>query len=341
MQARAAGLSAVVLVLVAGGVMAVRLRPPAPHVPSQRVSSAGRPQPQVSPQSRLDAIPTALPEITPPPVPTPKPPPFATDWLAAHPSPDLGVHGQALVLVDVDSREVLWERDAYTPRAPASLTKLVTAMVAADLAPLDREVAVTAASDMAAAQRVEPESTVMGLSAGEVLTLRDLLYGLFLRSGNDAAETIAGGIVERGQFIERMNQKAALLGMQASHFTSPVGLDDPGMRSTAYDLAVAAAAIVQGYPELLAISGTPFVEIPAGPAHKEFKLENYNKLLLPGPYTYPGATGMKTAFTDDAGPCMVATADRGGRRLVAVVLHTDNFFVDAGKLLNYGFGVPT
>jgi D-alanyl-D-alanine carboxypeptidase (penicillin-binding protein 5/6) len=221
------------------------------------------------------------------------------------------------------------------------LTKIVTAMVAADLAPLDKQVTVSAATDMKAAQSVEPASTVMGLGAGEVLTLRELMYGLFMRSGNDAAETIAAGIVPRDRFLELMNQKAASLGMTRSHFTTPVGLDDPGMYSTAHDLAVAAAAIVRRYPELLAISGTPQVAIPPTPTHKAYMLENYNKLLLPGPLNYGGATGMKTAFTDNAGPCMVASARRGQRRLVAAILHSDNFFDDADKLLTYGFGLPS
>jgi D-alanyl-D-alanine carboxypeptidase (penicillin-binding protein 5/6) len=285
----------------------------------------------------------SLPQPAHPATPTPATPAgvFATDWLATHPSPDLGIQGQGVILVDVDKHEVRWQRDASTLRAPASLTKIVTAMVAVDLVPLDHPVTVGPNTDMKAVQKVEPASTLMGLSPGEVLTVHELLYGLFLRSGNDAAETLGSGIVPRDQFVALMNQKAAELGMKNSHFTTPVGLDDPAMRTTPYDLAIAAAAVVSRYPELLAISGTPQITIPQTPTHKAFAMENYNKLLLPGPWAYPGATGMKTAFTDDAGPCMVATAARGNRRLVAVILHSDNFFGDATKLLNYGFGLPS
>jgi serine-type D-Ala-D-Ala carboxypeptidase (penicillin-binding protein 5/6) len=263
--------------------------------------------------------------------------PFAVDWLRGHQQPELDVRGQADILVDVDAREVLWQRNGEVRRAPASLTKLVTAMVAADLAPLDRQVRVTTATDMEAVQRVEPTSTVMGLTAGEVLTVRELMYGLFLRSGNDAAETLGAGIVSGTRFIQLMNDKAAALGMSASHFTTPVGLDDPEMRTTAYDLAVAGATIATRYPELLAISGAPTAQIRETSTHKSFGMTNYNKLVLTGPLSYPGATGMKTAFTDDAGPCMVATATRGGRHLVAVVLDSPNFFNDATHLLDYGF----
>lgn len=263
---------------------------------------------------------------------------FATSWLTAHPAANLEVLGRADILVDVDAHQVLWARDPHTPRAPASLAKLVTAMVAADLAPMERAVAVTAETDADAARKIEPASTIMGLTSGEELTVRELLYGLFLRSGNDAAETLGAGIVGRDRFIKLMNEKAARLHMNDSHFTTPVGLDDAKMKTTPYDLAIAAAAIATSYPELLAISGTPSVHIPQTVTHKAFDMVNYNKLVLPdNPYTYQGATGMKTAFTDDAGPCMVATAARGKRHLVAVVMNSDNFFADAMKLLDYGF----
>ena len=104
------------------------------------------------------------------------------------------------------------------------------------------------------------------------------------------------------------------------------------------DLALAAYTIATRYPDLLAISGTASITIPQSATHKEFALVNFNRMVVPGnQYTYQGATGMKTAFTDDAGPCMVATATRGGRHLVAVVMNSDNFFADAIKLLDYGF----
>jgi D-alanyl-D-alanine carboxypeptidase len=263
-----------------------------------------------------------------------------TTWLARHPQPDLAIKAQAVVLLDVGTRQVLWERDPIGRRAPASLTKLITAMVVADQASFDREVGVMGATDMAAIQQAVPDATVMGLTAGEILTVRELLYGLFLRSGNDAAETLAT-IPGRATFIDEMNQKVAELGMTGSHFSSPVGLDAPDMYTTARDLAIAAATIVASYPALLAISGTPLVDLPQTPVHKAYPMVNYNRLVISGqPWFYPGATGMKTAFTDDAGPSMVATANRDGRRMVAVILHSDNFFADAHVLLDYGYSLP-
>jgi serine-type D-Ala-D-Ala carboxypeptidase (penicillin-binding protein 5/6) len=262
---------------------------------------------------------------------------FGARWLAAHPQPALNLTGQAAILVDIDAGQVLWQRDPTGRRAPASLTKLLTAMVAADLAPLDQPVMVTSATDTAAVQQVEPTSTIMGLTAGEVFTVRELLEGLFLRSGNDAAETLAS-IGGRSRFVQRINFKAADLGMTASQFSSPVGLDAPGQYSTAYDLALAGAAIVRRYPALLALAGAPFTHLDQTESHKSFDMVNYNKLVLPSqPLYYPGATGMKTAFTDDAGLCMVASAQRGNRRLVAVILHGDRVFDDARTLLDYGF----
>ncbi|HEX2646457.1 MAG TPA: D-alanyl-D-alanine carboxypeptidase, partial [Candidatus Dormibacteraeota bacterium] len=132
---------------------------------------------------------------------------FSNYWLATHGQPGLAIHGQAAFLVDVDARQVLWQRDAETTRAPASLTKLITAMVAVDDAgSLDHLVEVTP-------QATQITPSLMGLSAGEKLSVRELLDGLFLDSGNDAAEALASGIVPRDRFIRQMNLKARSIGL--------------------------------------------------------------------------------------------------------------------------------
>jgi D-alanyl-D-alanine carboxypeptidase len=255
---------------------------------------------------------------------------FSNYWLATHGQPALAIHGQAAYLVDLDARQVLWQRDAETPRAPASLTKLMTAMVVVDDAgSLDRTVQVTKE-----ATQVVP--SVMGLTPGEKLTVRDLLYGLFLDSGNDAAEALASGIVPRDRFIRQMNQKGKSIGLAASHFVTPSGLDSPGHAMSAHDLAHTAAYLDTYYPQLAAIAATKDISIPATATHKAFRSHNMNRLL----WTYPGATGLKTGLTGEAGGCMLATATRDGRHLIAVVLnatlHTTD---DAVVLLNYGFSV--
>ena len=257
---------------------------------------------------------------------------FSNYWLATHPQPDLPIHGQAAYLVDLDTRMVMWSRDPDTMRAPASLTKLMTAMVAVDDAgSLDRVVTVTKEST-----QIVP--SVMGLSPGEKLTLRQLVAGLFLDSGNDAAEAIAQGIVPRDQFIRQMNQKAGKIGLTASHFANPSGLDAPGHVMSAHDIARVAAYLDKNYPELAAIAAAKDINIPATADHKAFYPHNLNRLIG----TYPGATGLKTGLTDNAGGCMLATATRDGRHLVAVVLNaTLHSTDDAALLLNYGFSVRT
>jgi D-alanyl-D-alanine carboxypeptidase (penicillin-binding protein 5/6) len=253
---------------------------------------------------------------------------FSNLWLAANPQPQLPIHGKAAYLVDLDSRVVLWAKDAETPRAPASLTKLITAMVAVDDAgSLDRAVVVDKE-----ATKVIP--SVMGLSPGEHLTVRELLDGLFLDSGNDAAEALAMGFVPRDRFIRQMNQKAKSIGLTSSHFSNPSGLDAPGHVMSAHDLAHVAAYLDAYYPEVAAIARLKDVAIAATTEHKAFYPHNLNRLL----WTYPGATGLKTGLTDAAGGCIVATATRGGRHLVAVVLNaTGHSMDDATVLLNYGF----
>ena len=258
---------------------------------------------------------------------------FSTWWLATHGQPDLPIHGQAAYLVDLDARQVLWERDPETSRAPASLTKLITAMVAVDDAgSLDHVVVVTKE-----ATQVVP--SVMGLTAGEQLTVRELIEGLLLDSGNDAAEALATGLVPRDRFIRQMNQKAKSIGLVASHFVTPSGLDAPGHGMSAHDLVHTAAYFDDYYPQLAAIAATKEAVIPATPVHKAFYPHNLNPLL----WSYPGATGLKSGLTDNAGGCMLATATRAGRHLIVAVLNaTGVSAADATVLLNYGFSVhPT
>ena len=258
---------------------------------------------------------------------------FSYYWLATHGQPSLPIHGQAAFLVDVDARQVLWQRDAETSRAPASLTKMITAMVAVDDAgSLVKMVPITK-------QATNVVPSVMGLTPGESVSVHDLLYGLFLDSGNDAAEALASGIVPRDRFIRQMNQKAKSIGLTASHFVTPSGLDAPGHGMSAHDLAHTAAYLDAYYPQLAAIAATRDIAIPATASHKAFYPHNLNPLL----WSYPGATGLKTGLTDNAGGCIVATATRGHRHLIAVVMNaTGVSAADATELLDYGFSVhPT
>jgi D-alanyl-D-alanine carboxypeptidase len=253
---------------------------------------------------------------------------YSTRWVAAQPPRDLGAAAEAAIVVDLDRKTVLWRKDATSRRAPASLTKMMTAMVALDNTPLDTPLTVPP-------EATQMEPNVMGVSAGEVVTVRELLYGVFLDSGNDAAETLARQVMPRDRFLGAMNAKAAAMQLKDTHFSNPTGLDDAGTYSSAYDLAVIAGQLSLNYPQLTEIAGTREQPIPGTAAHKAFDPWNLNKML----WMYQGATGLKTGFTDDAGGCVAVTATRGGRHLLAIVLHSDVFFTDATKLLDYGFSV--
>jgi D-alanyl-D-alanine carboxypeptidase (penicillin-binding protein 5/6) len=253
---------------------------------------------------------------------------YGDSWLEAHPSPDLGLGAQSAIVVDLGTREVLWARDPDSRRAPASLTKMVTAMVAADHASLDRPLQVPAgATDFG------PDYTTMGLAPGEWFSLADLVQGMFATSGNDAAETLARDLVPRDQFVAEMNELVGKLGLTDTHFENPTGVDAPGQYSTAHDLAVIAGWLLTRYPALAALAARPELHLPPTDSRPAFDAVSLDKLL----WLYPGATGLKTGYTDAAGGCLAGSATRAGRRLVEVDLGSDELFTDGMRLLDYGF----
>jgi len=278
--------------------------------------------PSAAPAPSATPIPTALPQV--------KVPLISRNWLRTHPPTAVPtIKARAAIVVDLTAGQVLYENAATSRYADASLAKLMTAMVAADLAPLDTPITVSAL-----ATEVEPNH--MGLSTGEQLTLRELLAGLLLNSGNDAAEAIALGIVDRSHFVDFMNQKAVALHLRGTHFSNPSGLDDPNLYSTASDLAVISATLLADYPDLRAIAGSKQVSIPATPLHKAYNPSNIDRLL----WTYPGAIGLKPGYTDAAGYCLAAAATRHGRTILVVVLGSSQHFTDGATLLDYGFAHP-
>ena len=238
------------------------------------------------------------------------------------------IKARAAILLDVDSGKFLFQVDPHGRHAPASLTKVVTALVALDHLRLDQTVGVPPSMN-----QLPWDSTRMGLRAGERLTVRDLLYGLFLNSGNDAAITLAEAAMPRATFIALMNARAARLGMTDTHFVNPIGLDDPGHYTSAADLARAATELMRNFPEVAAMAATPTVTLPATATHHAYALYNLNELVR----KYPGATGLKTGWTGHAGGCLIATATRGGRHLMVVLLASPRIFDEAAALLDYGF----
>ena len=272
----------------------------------------------------------------PPPTPVPipgggtSPSPFPSVLRTPAPGrlepPEVGA--ASAVLMDLDSGQVLYALDATAKRPIASLTKIMTAyLVMSRTSPTD----VVTVSDEAASGRVVGISG-LGLVPGETIRVQQLLYALLLQSANDAAVALAEQVSgTEDAFVATMNRTAVRLGMIRTRFTSPNGLDDTGY-STARDLARITRA-AYGLPGFASIAATRFHTIPA-PDGVARVLQNRNALL----WLYPGAIGVKTGYTSAAGFCVVATADRGDQRLLAVVLgEPGEPFSDAAALLNYGF----
>ena len=243
--------------------------------------------------------------------------------------------GESGIVVDVNSKEVLYAKNAHKRQLMASTAKIMTALVAVERAPLDKVITVPVE-----ATQVEPNH--MGLKAGEKLSVQELIYGLMLDSGNDAGEALAfgiggGGQTGRAQFVAWMNEKARVFGLQNTSFANPSGLDDAQAYSTAYELAVIGAHALK-HVELRKIFGAKSHVIPSskepGREHGWFGPGNLNSLLS----SYRGAVGIKPGYTEDAGYTLVGAAERDGRTLVCVSLNSRRHFGDCGALLDFGFG---
>ena len=224
------------------------------------------------------------------------------------------------VVMEAESGEVLYEKDAHTARPMASTTKLMTALLTAETLPLDRELTVSAAA-------VAVEGSALGLRAGDRITVSDLLTGLLLVSGNDAANAAALSVADSlPAFSDLMNAKAAALGMHDSHFVTPSGLDAAGHGASAYDMALLGCAAVNE-PTLRRMASTRTAVIGGR------TLTNHNKLLS----RLDGCVGLKTGYTKAAGRTLVSCAEQAGHRLVAVTLRDGDDWNDHEALYRWGF----
>lgn len=225
------------------------------------------------------------------------------------------------ILMDADSGRILYAQNIHEQRLIASITKLMTALVAAEqTADLDEEFTVPP-------ECVGIEGSSIYLQTNEKVTMRGLLYGLLLQSGNDAAAAIACRVAgDVDSFAKLMNQRAQELGMQNSHFTNPSGLNDDGHYSTAYDMALLACVCLEN--EVVA-------EICAAKSATigTRTFVNHNKLL----YRYEGCVGMKTGYTELAGRTLVSAARRNGQTLICVTLNDRDDWNDHEALFDYGF----
>lgn len=226
---------------------------------------------------------------------------------------------------DLTTSKVLFAKDATTRLPMASLTKIMTAIVALEHPKEDDSYEVTQ-DDL-----VGEDS--MGLLAGESLSLSDLLYGLILHSGNDAAETLSSNFpTGRSGFIAAMNEKLATLGLSDTHFTNPTGLEGDGNQyTTAKDLLVITRYGLLHFPTFRDVVSTFDYTIPATTTHQAYYLENETNLLT----SYPGVKGVKTGYTPEAGLCLVTYLDYGGHQIIGVVLGSDDRRDDMKELLDY------
>lgn len=236
------------------------------------------------------------------------------------------VNASAAVLIKADTGEVLYSKNPHAIMAPASTTKIMTSILAIEQGDLDANVKVSAHAAGI------PGST-MNLHPGEAPTLRALLYGLMLPSGNDAATAIAEYIAgSETRFAQLMTAKAAQLGMKNTSFKNASGLPAVNHYTTAYDLALLAGYALKN-PVFAEIVQTKEASVPSSRSNLSRSLVNHNKLL----WQYPYATGIKTGYTRRAGRCLVASATQNGTTLIAAVLKSDTMYQDSIQLFEFGF----
>ena len=244
------------------------------------------------------------------------------------PSGEPAVSARCAVLIDAASGKILYGKNENVRRGMASTTKIMTAIVALENAPLDKLVTVAPAA-------VGVEGSSVYLYAGEVLTMETLLYALMLQSANDAAAAIAyeiaGGIET---FAAMMNEKAAALGLTDTHFENPHGLDSDTHYTTAYELAKISAYALENekFAEIVATEKKT-IALHNGEASR--LLVNHNRLLR----TYDDIIGVKTGFTKKCGRTLVSAAEQNGVRLICVTLDDGNDWQDHRALLDYGFSL--
>jgi D-alanyl-D-alanine carboxypeptidase (penicillin-binding protein 5/6) len=230
-----------------------------------------------------------------------------------------------LYFLNIVNKKVLYEKTP-TQRLPmASLTKIMTAIVSLESPKKDDRYLVKK-------EDLVGEDSV-GLTAGEILSLKELLYGMILHSGNDAAEVLASNYPKgRSVFIKAMNDKAKSLGLKDTNFTNPSGLEGDGNQyTTAYDLVVMSRYALVNFPLFNEVAKTFDYSIEQTATHKAYFLENETNLIS----SYPGVKGIKTGFTYEAGYCLVTYLDYKGNKFIAVLLGSENRRQEMKDLLDF------
>lgn len=231
----------------------------------------------------------------------------------------------AAAVIGGQTQELLWGKNSDTELPMASTTKIMTALILCEEGGLEREITVTP-------EMVAVEGSSMGLLPGDRVTLHDLLYGMMLASGNDAANTVAitlGGSVSG--FVAKMNERAMQMGLTHTHFETPSGLDSVGHYTTAYELAIIAANALENKDFAAAASSKTATLCYGNPPYKR-TLSNHNRLLK----MYDDVVGVKTGFTKKSGRCLVSAAKSDGKTVIAVTLNDPNDWSDHRRLLDLG-----
>lgn len=233
---------------------------------------------------------------------------------------------KSIVLLEADSGEIVFEKNAHVPAPMASTTKIMTAIVVLENCDLDKKFTIPK-------EATNIEGSSIYLQEGEILTVRELLYALLLESANDSAVALAYATSgDMDEFVSLMNEKANSLGLTSTHFDNPHGLDSESHYTTAFELAKISAYAMKN-SQFKKIVSTYKKVIPLNNDEGKRVLINHNKLLR----LYDGANGIKTGFTKKCGRCFVSSAERDGVKLICASLNAPDDWNDHMKLFDYGF----
>ncbi len=238
---------------------------------------------------------------------------------------DIDVSAKAAVLMIAETGELLYQKNAYDKLSMASTTKIMTSLIALESGQQNKKIRVSR-------EMVAVEGTSMGLLENDFVTVENLVYGMLLQSGNDAANVTATVLSDETDFMTKMNNRAKKIGMKNTNFVTPSGLDSENHYSCAYDMALLAAEALKN-PEFRYICSKTKATISYGNPPYLRTLSNHNRLL----YECEGCIGVKTGFTKKSGRCLVSAAKRNGCLLIAVTLNAPNDWADHKKLYDFGF----
>jgi len=239
------------------------------------------------------------------------------------------ISSKAAIFIDTKNGQMLYAKNIHDKLPIASLVKVMTVLIAMEYKKMDDTFIVSQrAADM------EPDK--MLLIAGERLTLKELLDGIFLVSANDAAEVLAEGTTgDRTQFIKLMNDQAKQLGMMDTFYANPTGLDEDSNNSysSVYDLAILTRFLIRHYPEVVDISKSEHIYLEVTNTHQDYDMYTGINLVS----TYPGVVGFKTGFTPEAGLTLITLARINGHEVIGVLLGSGDRRDEAKELLDYSF----